>query len=268
MSVASDTLRGFVRSRAGISLGSDKDYLVTSRLEPHLKEWGMTSLEGLARYLGGNPRGPVAHQVVEALTINETSWFRDGRPFDLIRTAVLPDLLSGTPARNLAIWSAACSSGQEVYSIAMTIRESVGAGGNHAWSILGSDISEPILARARAGVYSDFEMQRGLSEQRRARYFETLGRDHVVRKELRRGVTFRQMNLIDLPNDLGPFDLVLCRNVLIYFDVDVKERVLSAIARRMRPGAYLILGTAESILGISDRFVSVPNVSGLYRVAR
>jgi chemotaxis protein methyltransferase CheR len=267
MSSASETLRGFVRTRAGISIGADKEYLLRARLEPQLKHWGMNNLDGLASHLTTNPGGKIANEVVAALTINETLWFRDGKPFDHIKNVVLPDILTRSGDRNLTVWSAACSSGQEVYSIAMTLKESNITARNWTWSILGSDICEPVLERARAGVYSKFEVQRGLPIQRLVQYFEQLGQDYTVRKELRQNISFRSLNLTDLPLGIGPFDLVFCRNVLIYFEVDVKSKVLASIAKRMKPGGYLILGSAETTMGISKLYSPVPGASGLYRLS-
>ncbi len=268
MTRATEALRGFVRGRAGISMGADKDYLILSRLEPQLRNWGMTSLDGLAAHLSANPGGKVARQVVSALTINETLWFRDGKPFEYLTKTILPDiLLRKAKEKSLAIWSAACSTGQEVYSIGMALRDEDARLRDWSISILGSDICEPALERARAGIYTQFEVQRGLPIQRLVRYFEQSGQDWSVRKELREKIAFRQMNLLDVPSGIGPFDVVFCRNVLIYFDVDVKAKVLAAIAGRMRPSGYLLLGSAETTIGISTAFVPVPGAAGLYRLA-
>lgn len=267
MTVATDALRGFVRGRAGISMGADKDYLLRSRLEPQLKNWGMDSLERLVTHLSTDPGGKVAREVVAAMTINETSWFRDGKPFELLRNIILPDLLPKLKDGNLSIWSAACSTGQEAYSIAMTLREHPPIGRDWTYSILGTDICDAVVQRAQAAVYSKFEVQRGLPIQRMVKYFEQTGSDSwAVRKQLKERVTFRSANLTQLPPVLGPFDVVFCRNVLIYFEVDLKAKVLAAIARHMRPGAYLILGAAETIIGVTNNFVTVPGTLGLYRL--
>jgi chemotaxis protein methyltransferase CheR len=267
MSGATDTLRGFVRDRAGISMGADKDYLIVSRLEPQLRVWNVPDLDTLAQRVRQQPNGALAGHVVAALTINETLWFRDGRPFELLTKVVLPDLLARPGAdRNLAIWSAACSTGQEVYSIAMTLRDEEARLRGWTTSVLGSDICEPAVGRARNGVYSQFEVQRGLPIQKLVKYFDQVGTEWRVKPALREQVSFRALNLMDLPAILGPFQVVFCRNVLIYFDVDVKARVLSAIARRMRPGGYLLLGAAETTLGITTAFVPVAGHSGLYRL--
>jgi len=267
MASATETLRSFVRNQAGISLGADKDYLLLSRLEPQLRGWGVSSLDTLAAHVGTHPTGPLARQVVSALTINETLWFRDTKPFDLLSKVILPGVLaSNAKERSLSIWSAACSTGQEAFSIAMTLLDDQVRLRDWTTSILGTDICEPAVERARAGVYSQFEVQRGLPIQRLIRWFEQNGTEWKIRKELRDRVSFRVMNLLELPGMLGPFDVVFCRNVLIYFDVDVKARVLASLAQRMRPGGYLLLGSAETTIGISSHFAPVQGHSGLYRL--
>jgi chemotaxis protein methyltransferase CheR len=266
MMAATEALRGFVRGRAGISMGAEKDYLIRSRLEPHLGNWRVSSLDALAAHVGSNPHGPVAQQVVAALTINETLWFRDGKPFDYLRQLILPSIVERKTDQNLSIWSAACSTGQEVYSIAMTLADEEAKLRGWNQSIMGSDICEPAVERAKTGSYSQFEVQRGLPIQRLVRNFTQKGQEWVVRPELRGRVSFKLLNLMELPPMMGPFDVVFCRNVLIYFDVDTKRKVLSAIAQRMKPNGYLLLGSAETTLGVSDRFALVPSAAGLYRL--
>jgi chemotaxis protein methyltransferase CheR len=267
MSGATEAIRGFVRSRAGISLGADKDYLVVSRLEPRLRGWRLPNLDSLVEQLRSQPTGALANDVVAALTTNETLWFRDGKPFDALRQTILPDLIARRGGdRSLSVWSAACATGQEVYSIAMILQdEQVRLQGWRTY-ILGSDICEPALARARAGSYTQFEVQRGLPIQRLVRHFEQVGAEWRVRPELQAGVDFRAMNLLDLPAGLGPFDTIFCRNVMIYFDSDVKAQVLNMLATRLRPGGYLILGGAETTLGLATPFVPVPGSSSVYRM--
>jgi chemotaxis protein methyltransferase CheR len=266
MTVATEALRCFVRDRAGINLGPEKDYLVISRLRPQLAGWNIPSLDSLVECLRLQPKGALADQVVAALTINETLWFRDIRPFDALRTILVPNVAAKNVAdRTISIWSAACSTGQEVYSIAMTLREEEAQLRGYRISLLGSDICEPVLSRARSGVYSQFEVQRGLPIQRLVRHFEDLGSEWRVRPELRSGIEFRALNLLDLPANVGNFDIVFCRNVLIYFEPEVKRRVLAALALRLRSGGYLALGGAETTLGLTDAFAPIPGNSGIYR---
>lgn len=266
MSGATEALRCFVRNRAGINLDADKDYLVVSRLEPRLRSWQVPSLAALAEHLRTQPTSPLADGVIAALTTNETLWFRDGKPFDAMRQAILPDLFQRSGAdRSLRIWSAACSTGQEVYSLAILLDEEGVRAKNCRVSILGTDISEPAVERAKAAIYTQFEVQRGLSAKRLVQYFEQAGSDWRVRGELRTGIEFRLLNLLDVPRDLGLFDVVFCRNVLIYFEADLKRSVLASIASRMRPGAYLALGGAETTLGLTSSFAPLPGWTGMYR---
>ena len=268
MTIATDALRTFVRGRAGISMGADKEYLLRSRLEPQLRGWGMDSLERLVSHLSTDPAGKVASEVISALTINETSWFRDGKPFEMLRNVILPEMAARQKDGNVSIWSAACSSGQEAYSIAMTLRENPPAGREWNYSILGTDICGAVVERAQTGAYSKFEVQRGLPIQRLVKYFEQTGKETwTIRKEMRERTTFRQMNLTQIPPVMGPFDVVFCRNVLIYFEVDVKAKVLASIARHMRPSGYLILGSAETTMGVSNLFTTVSGTTGLYQLA-
>lgn len=268
MSGATDALRSFVRDRAGINMGADKDYLIVARLEPQLRGWGVSSLDSLAARLRQQPSCNLANEVVAALTINETLWFRDGKPFEMLSKVVLPEILARQANdRTLAIWSAACSTGQEVYSIGMALRDEAARLAGWNTSILGSDISEPAVTRARAGVYSQFEVQRGLTIHRLVRHFDQVGSDWRVRDELRGNISFQVINLLNPPAMLGSFNVVFCRNVLIYFDVDTKARVLSAIGRRLRPGGFLLLGAAETTMGVTTAFTPVPGCSGLYRYA-
>ncbi len=260
MTAAIASLRGFLRGRAGIALGEDKDYLVVSRLGPRLSAWGVPDLAGLAQAVAQQPAGTLAAQVVAALTTNETLFFRDTRPFETLRGIARYAAAGG----GLAIWSAACSTGQEVYSIAMTLQDA-DLPRPCRLTLLASDISEPAVARARRGLYTSFEVQRGLAPAHLARHFLAREDGWEVRPELRANITFRILNLLELPSGLGPFDVVFCRNVLIYFDTDVKSRVLAAIRDRMRPGGWLFLGGAETTMGVTVDFVPVPGANGTYR---
>jgi chemotaxis protein methyltransferase CheR len=266
MTGATEALRSFVRGRAGINLGADKDYLVISRLKPLLSGWDVKTLDGLAERLRAEPRGSLADQVIAALTINETLWFRDSKPFEALRTVIIPELVSRKTADlTLSIWSAACSTGQEVYSIAMTLREAEAQLRGLKPTILGSDICEPVLARARSGIYTQFEVQRGLPIRLLVRYFEDLGSEWRVRPELRSGVEFRALNLMDVPPGQGSFDIVFCRNVLLYFEPDTKRKVLATLAAKIKPGGYLALGGAESTLGLTTAFSPLSCSFGLYQ---
>jgi chemotaxis protein methyltransferase CheR len=266
MTSATEALRGFFRARAGISLAADKDYLVASRLEPRLRGWAVPDLASLVARLRAQPTGLLADQVIAALTTNETLWFRDTKPFEAMRHVILPDLVARCSGeRLLRIWSAGCSTGQEVYSLAIVLNEAAEVLRGWKRFVLGTDISVTALDRARSGSYTQFEVQRGLPPQHLSRYFEADGAGWRIRPELRTGIEFRQLNLLDVPRDIGTFDVIFCRNVLIYFDMDVKRQVLASVASRLRPGGYLALGGAETMLGLSTCFTNVPGATGMYR---
>jgi chemotaxis protein methyltransferase CheR len=252
-----------VRARSGIVLGYDKAYLVEGRLEHIVRSRGFNGLAEVAARLRARPNDALAHEVIDAMTTNETLFFRDGRPFEHLGQQVLPALHAAyPPARPLRIWSAAASSGQESYSIAMT---ALAAGlGSRPVQILGTDISTEQINRARVGLYSEFEIQRGLPAPALAKYFCKTEAGWRIGEPVRRLVEFRCWNLLDDLRPLGTFDVVFCRNVLIYFDVTTKRRVLNAIWERLAPGGLLYLGGAETTFGVSDRFAPCPGTYQVY----
>lgn len=243
-----------VRVRSGIVLGADKMYLVETRLEAVLRQRRLASLAELVSRLRLGADQALVAEVVDAMTTNETLFFRDRKPFDHMTQQVLPaHLANGPNAPPLRVWSAAASSGQEAYSIAMTALEAGLAA--RSVQILGTDISQAQLHRARAGVYSEFEVQRGVPARSLANYFRKTDAGWRVADAVRGMVEFRHWNLLDDPRPLGQFNVVFCRNVLIYFDLETKRRVLQGIWSRMSPGGLLYLGGSETVLGVSDRFV-------------
>ncbi len=255
-----------VRVRSGIVLGLDKAYLVESRLEQVVRTRRLKDLAELSMQLRLAPTEALVRDVVEAMTTNETLFFRDTRPFEHLRTAALPALHAARPqGLPLRIWSAASSSGQEAYSIAMTVTD---AGlGRRPVQILGTDISTEQLDRARLGIYSDFEARRGLSGAMLVRHFQKADGGWQLKDAVRSMVEFRQWNLMDDLRPLGTFDLVFCRNVLIYFDMQTKKRVLDAIWSRLAPGGWLYLGGAETTFGVSDKFTPCPGLHQVYTAA-
>ena len=266
MSVSTQTfdyVADLVRTTSAIQLGPGKEYLVESRLAPLARARGLVGPTAVDTYVRevrrGLDRGELT-RVVEALTTNETSWFRDNAPFAALRSQVLPAVRGRHPGP-LRIWSAACSTGQEPYSIAMTLLD---AGEPHV-SVLATDLSTPVLAQARAGEYSQLEMNRGMPAPVLVRHFTRAGAGWAVKEEVRRLVTFTQHNLLH-PPPTGPFDVVFLRNVLIYFDAATKRDILTRVRRAMRPGAFLILGAAESMVGIDDAWERVAVTGGsVYR---
>jgi chemotaxis protein methyltransferase CheR len=262
-----DYIRTLVRDRSAIVLEPGKEYLVQARLLPVARKQGIEDIRGLVERLKrGEP--VLATQVVEAMTTNETSFFRDVHPFESLREDVLPDLLEKRAAtRTLRIWSAAASTGQEAYTIAMTLREHFPQ--LHAWnvSILGTDLSGEVIERANEGRYAQIEVNRGLPAPMLVKYFERVGPAWRVTAELRRLVEFRQMNLTTAWPVLPRMDVVFLRNVLIYFDTPTKQAVLQRVRQVLAPDGYLFLGAAETTLQFDGLFERVPRArANCYRV--
>ncbi|GIG22650.1 hypothetical protein Cch01nite_33740 [Cellulomonas chitinilytica] len=254
-----------VQRRAGIQLDAGKEYLVEGRLQPLAKEAGHPRVDAYVRDLRVAERPADVQAVVEALTTNETSFFRDGTPFRLLTEHIVPALRgpNGSLPR-LRVWSAACSTGQEPYSIAMTLADCVGP--DTSVEIVASDLNTAVLERAAAGEYSRIETNRGLPSSMLVRYFDAEGTGWRVREQLRRQVTFLKHNLLEPPAFGGQFDVVFLRNVLIYFDLPVKRQVLEHVLAAMRPGGFLVLGAAETTIGLDDGWERVPLERGaVYR---
>lgn len=268
MTVSAETfgyVADLVRTHSAIQLPPGKEYLVESRLIPLARQKGITGPTAVDAYVREVRRGADRSEltrVVEALTTNETSWFRDSSPFVALRQDVWPAVRATNPG-TVRIWSAACSTGQEPYSIAMTLLET----GERRFSVLATDLSTVVLAQARSGEYSQLEMNRGLPAAMLVRYFARSGAGWAIKDDLRRLITFTQHNLLNAPPAGGPFDVVFLRNVLIYFDAATKRDILGRIRRAMRPGAFLVLGAAESMVGIDAGWERVPTAQGsVYRV--
>ncbi len=256
MSAASfDYIRRLLRDRAGIELDRTKRYLVESRLAPIAQREQCTSLDALVHRLREPGNGLLAEDVVEAMTTNETSFFRDGAPFTTLRDVILPQLLRSDRAlRQLTIWCAACSTGQEVYSIAMLIREHFATVSDWQIRVLGSDLSQRALQQARAGCYNSLEIARGLSVALRDKYFRWHDDTWCVTESLRSLVEFRRINLAADWPPLPMMDVVFVRNVMVYFDSATKRKILGRVRRRLRPGGYLFLGGAETTLNLDNSF--------------
>ncbi|MFT8245876.1 CheR family methyltransferase [Roseomonas sp. BN140053] len=250
---AFDSIARLVRARSGIVLTADKGYMLDTRLAPVLRRHGLSSLEGLALRLAAPGAEPLAREVTEALTTNESSFFRDGKPFEHLRQ-ILPRLAATRPlGQRLRVWSAACSTGQEAYSAAMVLDELAPRLGGRAAEILGTDLSSEVVERARSGSFSQFEVQRGLPVQLLVKHFRQENGRWQVSPALRAMTRFEQANLLDDQRSRGTFDVIFCRNVLIYFELDTKRRVLEALAERLAPDGVLYLGGAETVLGVTDK---------------
>jgi chemotaxis protein methyltransferase CheR len=248
-------VRELVRRNSAIVLDETKDYLIEARLAPLAAQQGLASVQQLIVSLRRQNPGKLHSKVVEALSTNETHFFRDAQPFRLFSGEVLPELhASNKHTRKLRIWSAACSTGQEPYSIAMSILDS-GLDFNE-WdvSILATDMNEAVLDVARAGRYRQLDVNRGLPARYLVKYFDRIGTEWRAKPEVMRLCDFRQVNLVRPWPALGAFDVVFLRNVLIYFDLDSKKAVLEKIAKNMKAGGHLYLGAAETIVNLSDKF--------------
>jgi len=247
---ASIYLRNLIRQNSAIVLDENKDYLLQARLWPLVQREGLGSWEELVQQLDRPTGLPLRQRVVEAVTTHETSFFRDIHPFDAFRDHILPALVAEHRATPLQIWSAAASTGQEVYSLSFIVAQQPRA----MVQFTATDISTEILARAREGRFSQLEVNRGLPAPHLVRYFQRDGVDWRVKDEIRRAIDFKALNLIGAWPALPLMDVVFLRNVLIYFDVTTKRQILSRLAAQMRPGAYLFLGAVETTLNLSDRF--------------
>lgn len=254
-----------VKDRSGLVLGRDKAYLVESRLAAVARSRQLDGLAGLVAALRTRRDAGLLTDVVEALTTHETSFFRDLKPFDAFRDSILPRIIENRRQRKcLRIWCAACSSGQEPYSLAILLTEMSATLTGWRVEIIGTDISALVLDRARRGVYSQFEVQRGMPPGLLAKYFRRVGAEWEVVDKVRSAVTFKQLNLLSEISSIGSVDAVFCRNVLIYFDAPTRERVIAGIEGVLEPDGVLLLGGAESTVGIHTSLKSVPWVRGAY----
>jgi chemotaxis protein methyltransferase CheR len=265
---AFETIASMLKLRSGLSIGPDKLYLLETRLAPILKRQNLHDLVALADRLRASRADALAQEVVEAMTTNESLFFRDDKPFEHFRGHALPRLHAiRAPGVPLRVWSAASSSGQEAYSLAMTLSEMRGSLGERRVEIIGTDIAREQLTRAREGLYTQFEVQRGLPMQMLVKYFRKEAGGWRVAEAIRRMVEFREWNLLADLRGLGRFDIVFCRNVLIYFDQPTKARVLEAIAALMPADGLLYLGGAETVLGITSRLAPIAGARGVYGLA-
>ena len=261
----------YIEEKSGIVLGESKHYLANSRLSSLLLRFGVPSVDDLITKAMDPVRyRDISEAVIDAMTTNETLWFRDTYPYLALKNLILPDIARrGRPCR---IWSAACSSGQEPYSIAMVVQEQATSMVHvdpNTTQIVGTDISPEMLERCRAGLYDNHALARGLSAERKARFFRPTEDPNLMRIDdrIKSMVSFKQMNLLGSYSLLGHFDVIFCRNVLIYFNNEVKSQILEKFALTLNPGGYLILGSSESMSGLTDRYEMVRCNPGLaYRL--
>lgn len=262
-----DLFAKLVKTKSGIHLTPDKAYLLESRLMSVARQQGMKNIDDLADAVRRQQTPALISDITEAMTTNESSFFRDQRPFEQFRNFVLPRLLqSRRSSRLIRIWSAACSSGQEPYSMAMVLHEEQAKLAGWKVEILATDISQEMVDKARRGEYNQFEVQRGLPIQMLVKHFTQESDKWIVKDELRKHITFKTFNLMEDAGTLGVFDVIFCRNVLIYFDGPTKTQVLERLSRRLPDDGLLFLGGAETIIGVTDRFKSIRDQRGVFEV--
>lgn len=259
----------FLEKACGIVLGDSKQYLIVSRMKKIMAEFSFQTLDELITTLVNRAPRDLCNRVVDAMTTNETSWFRDNAPYDALKQHILPDIAKSKSSK-LRIWSAACSSGQEPYSISIIGNEfqSEKPGVLRAgFEVVATDISPEMIKTATAGVYDDSAIARGVSLQRKQRYFQHDGKSWTIRPQVKANVSFRELNLTQSYALLGKFDIIFCRNVLIYFSCDSKKDIVERMAKQLNPGGYLLLGGSESMNNISDLYV-MEKIGGcvLYRL--
>lgn len=248
-------VRKLVRERSAIVLEEGKQYLVESRLSMLARREGLASIQEVLGQMRAAPMGPLHRKVVEAMTTNESSFFRDVNPYNALRLTVLPELLRlRATERSLRIWSCACSSGQEPYSIAMLLQESFPTLASWKVQLTATDLSSEMVARAKAGLFSQLEINRGLPAALLVKYFEQSGMEWQIRDSLRRSIDFRELNLAGPWTGVGLADIVMLRNVLIYFGMDTKRQILNKVRQVLRPGGILFLGTAETTMNLDDEY--------------
>ncbi len=258
-------LAAFLKTASGLVLTPDKAYLVTSRLTPVAEQNGFKTIQELISALTLSRDGRLRQDIIEAMTTNETSFFRDVTPFEKFKAVILPDLMARRKQKkSLRILCAAASSGQEPYSLAMILAEMGAVLGDWRVEILGVDLDTKILKRAEEALYTQFEVQRGLPVQMLMKYFDRVDQSWKLKPIIRNRVKFKTCNLLEPFTDLGQFDVIFCRNVLIYFDAATKRGVLERLANQITPDGYLVLGGAETVLDLTQRFTAAPGHRGLY----
>jgi len=256
-------LRKLLKERSGLDLSAEKQYLVEGRLVPLARKAGVPGIPELVQKMKGGAEALTA-EVVEAMTTNETFFFRDKVPFDHLKDTVLPALIKARAARRaLRFWCAASSTGQEPYSIAMLLKETAALSGWRT-EIIATDLSQAVLEKSKAGLFSQFEVQRGLPIQMLVKYFKQEGEFWQVNADIRAMVQHKQLNLLQDFSHLGTFDVIFCRNVLIYFDQPTKASIFERMSRMIEPDGVLMLGAAESVVGITDTFKPYPDRRGMY----
>jgi len=266
-----DDLRAFLETASGIVLGDNKHYLVSSRLNRVLTEFKLPHFHDLVQGLQNQRNMALRERVVDAMTTNETMWFRDIYPYEMLKTVLLPEFAK-TKDRGLRIWSAACSSGQEPYSMSMIVQEFLAANAgafSRGVQIVATDISPTMLSFAKAGLYDDAAIARGLSDDRRNKFFKRAATGWEIKPDLKTRVQFKPINLLQSYASMGKFDIIFCRNVLIYFSSEAKSDILNRLGESLNPDGYLMLGSSETPSRYSELFAMTRNQHGaIYKLVK
>lgn len=264
-----DFFSKYLHENTGLSLQKEKEYLLESRLTAVLKKHNFESFDALMSVVRNDPNGSISLDVIDSMSVTETSFFRDRKPFDLFIDTMLPEIISNKlPTQPIRIWSAAASSGQEAYTIAMLCKENEKMLAGRRVEILATDISKTVLSKAKAGIYSQFEVQRGLPTNFMLNYFEQTGAMWTLTPEIKSMVTFRQFNLMHPFTSMPKFDIIFCRNVLIYFDIATKTKVFEKLHSTMTLDGYLLLGSAETTMGLSKDLQADSSHRTLFRSSK
>ncbi len=259
-------LSDLIRKKSGISLSEDKMYLIESRLLPLARSHSLHNITELVNKVRGGDAGLVV-ELIEAMTTNETSFFRDMKPFQLFDNDVMPHIKAHNIDNNVRIWCAACSTGQEPYSLAMNINEKKIAYPGLSFDIQATDIDKKVLQKASEGIYSQFEIQRGLPITLLMKYFtqmQSYGEKWEMKEDLRKMVTFKYLNLLESYASMGKFDVIFCRNVLIYFEPETKSDILNRLADCLKPHGVLFLGSAETINDLTDKLTTFKDIRSIH----
>ena len=260
-----DLYKDLLKEKSGLALTPDKSYLLDSRLTPVARKWNYANLEAMTMALRAMPPPDLVKEVIEAMTTNETSFYRDSKPFDQFRDVIIPHLIRTRGAnKRVRIWCAASSTGQEPYSLAMLIKENAAKLAGWNFEIIATDIDTAVLDLARRAEYSQFEVQRGLPIQMLMKYFEQKADRWALKQDIKSMIQFKYFNLLESMTPLGKFDIIFCRNVLIYFDRETKAKVLQNMAALLPEDGFVFLGGAETVLGITDAFKPMDNTRGIY----
>jgi chemotaxis protein methyltransferase CheR len=260
-------LAQYVYSLCSITLDESKGYLIESRLASLVEDSGCASYAALLAKAKADISRALERKIIDAITTNETSFFRDISPFDLLRHKIVPELIdrrARTGAARIRIWSAACSTGQELYSIAIMLKELLGDTDRYGIRLFGTDISNDAVARASRGLFSPVEISRGLSEAQRSKYFAQVGGGWQIRDEIRGMASFQKLNLMADFSAVGRFDVIFCRNVAIYFTEKDRIPLFARMEKALEPGGYLVIGAMESLNGICPQFESKRHLRAVY----